>query len=109
MWINVVQTLDTYPPGRSYNRHTVMQGLSSVDVSVAAGACETVDRTITFDPISWGLFDQIQLTVWAQKPVPSDPAEIYQAAQLGWPFVAGDLFANGFEDGTTGAWSVTVP
>lgn len=84
-----------------------MQGLPGVDVLVAAGSCEIVDQSITFDSTSWNLFDQLQLTVWAQEPVPSDPAEVYQAKQLGWPFIEGVLFSDGFETGTTGAWTVT--
>lgn len=109
MRIHVVQSLDTYPASRSYNRHTVMQGLSGIDVFVAEGSCEIVNHSITFDPVSWGLFDQMQLTVWAQEPLPSDPAEVYQAKQLRWPFIEGYLFSDGFEDGTTNAWAVTSP
>jgi len=86
-----------------------MQGLAGVDVFVDAGTCEPVNQTITFDPVSWGLSDQIQLTVWAQEPVPSDPAEVYQAKQLPWPFIEGFLFFDGFEDGTMGAWSSVSP
>lgn len=105
MRIHVVQSLDTYPVTRSYNRHTVMQGLAGVDVFVDAGTCEVVNHTITFDSVSWSLFEGMQLTVWAQEPLPSDPAEVYQAKQLLWPFIEGYIFFDGFEDGTTDAWS----
>ncbi len=107
MRIHLVQSLDAYPTSRSYNRHTVMQGLAGVDVAVASGSCEIVDQAITFDATTWALFDQIQITVWAQEPLPSDPAEVYQANQQSWPFTAAThIFNDGFEDGTTGAWTV---
>jgi hypothetical protein len=102
--VSVVQTLDHYPSPRGYDRHTVMQGLDGVDVTVAAGACELVSQTIKIDPVSWGLAEEIQLTAWAQEPLPSDPAEVYQAIQLKWPRFLRQIFADGFEDGTTGGW-----
>lgn len=110
MRVFVVQSLATYPLTESYNRNTVMQGLAGVDITVAAGACETVVQPITFDATSWNLYDQIQLTAWAQDPVPATaPAEVYQARQVEWPFATGLVFADGFEDGTTGFWSLTSP
>lgn len=108
MRVYVVQSLDQYPLPRAYDRHTLMQGLDGLDVTVAAGACEVVSQTIKFDPDSWGLFDQIQLTAWAQEPLPSDPAEVYQAKQLKWPFIEGYVFFDDFEDGTPDAWYAVV-
>ena len=109
MRIHVVQSLDQYPVTEDYNRNTVMQGLAGIDVWVDAGSCEVVSQPITFDAVSWSLKESIQLTAWAQEPFPSDPAEVFQARQIEWPFVDPPIFADGFEDGTTGAWSSVTP
>ena len=97
MRIHVISSLSEYPLARGYNRNTVMQGLDGIDVTVAAGACEVVSQTIKLDPTSWSMADKIQLTACAQEPVPSDPAEVYQAKQIRWPFIEGYLFFDDFE------------
>ena len=109
MNVFIVQSLSTYPASRSYNRNTVMQGLDPVEVTVAAGGCETVTKSMTFDPVSWGMTDQMQLTAWAQDPAIHAPAEVHQAKQVRWPFPSALLFADGFEGGDTGSWSTTSP
>jgi hypothetical protein len=110
MRVHVVQSLATYPTSRAYNRNTVMQGLDGVDITVTADACQTVVQTITFDPASWALADQIQLTAWAQDPATVAPAEVHQAKQVLWPFTHPDVvFVDGFEDGTTGGWTAVTP
>jgi hypothetical protein len=110
MRVHVVQSLSTYPAARAYNRNTVMQGLAGVGITVAAGACETVVQTMTFDAASWAIADQIQLTAWAQDVATVAPAEVHQAKQVRWPFTQPELvFVDDFEDGTTGAWSAVSP
>ena len=103
--IHLVQSLETYPDARAYARNTVMQGVAGIDVTVAAGACETVVHPITFDAASWARYEQIQLTVIAQEPVAAAPAEVHQATQITWPFNNDAIFADGFESGDTGGWS----
>lgn len=109
MQVHVVQSLDRYPLSRAYFDFTVMQGIDTGEVTVAVGACEVVNTTITFDPVSWGMFDQMRLTVFAQEALASGPAEVHQAKQLKWPFIEGYVFFDDFEEGDTSAWSAVSP
>jgi hypothetical protein len=109
MRIYMVQALDKYPPAYNYSRNTFQQAAATGDVTVAAGACAEVARTFTFDALSMATPEEIRVMAWAQAPLGGIPADVYQAAQLGWPFVAPAMFADGFESGDASAWSAAVP
>jgi hypothetical protein len=109
MRIYMVQTLDKYPPEYSHSRNSFRQAASTEDVTVAAGTCVEVERTITFDALSMASPEDIVVTAWAQAPLDRFPAEVHQAAQIKWPFAEPALFADGFESGDPSAWSATVP
>lgn len=109
MRIYMVQALDKYPASLAYSRNTFQQAATTEDVTVAAGACVDVVRTFTFDALSMASPEDIVVMAWAQQPLPGIPAEVHQAAQLKWPFVEGEMFADGFESGDLSAWSAVVP
>ncbi len=115
MRIYAVEALDNFPNPPDYSRNTVRQGLSSIDVDLAAGECTDVEFTFTFGIESWNAREDIKVTIWAQETSVTGPALVFQAAQVGWPFPEGGLpaepeFPRGFElalplfDGPYSAW-----
>ena len=110
MRVYMVHALDHWPVAPTWYRNCVRQTVSTADVTVAPGTCEDVTRTFTFDATSWLNQGDIRIVAWAQVPSSSGPAEVYQAAQMSWPFpLPEEVFASDFEDGTTDDWSTVVP
>jgi hypothetical protein len=99
--IYMAQVLDHWPTTFTYLRNGFKQAATTEDVILAAGECQLVTRTFTFDATSWANQRNIRLIVWAQEPqadsTHANPATTYQAAVLNWPF-APDCNANGVPD-----------
>ncbi len=93
--VHIVHVLDNWPVPPSYSRNGLMQAPSSADVSLSPGECQEVVRTFTFGSESWSHQEDIKIIAWAQDKLDPGPAEVYQAANMGWPFppsgMPGDL------------------
>jgi hypothetical protein len=107
MRIYMVHALDHWPATPTYVRNTIRYGVTTEDVTVAAGDCADVTRTFAFDATSWAQQSDIKIVAWAQTPATSYPAEVHQAKVLGWPFPS--VFADGFDSGGTEGWSFIAP
>jgi hypothetical protein len=98
--IYIVQDLDHY--GCSYCRYTFMQAATAQDVLLQPGECAVVWRTFTFNSTSWANKENIKIIMWAQEPQgsasPSNPADVYQAHTMPWPFPGPDCNVNGIPD-----------
>jgi len=90
MRIYMVQVLDYWPIPPTYSRNGFKQAAATEDISLEPGRCANVIRTLTFDDDSWGQQANIKIIAWAQEPqssgLPIDRAEVFQAAQMRWPF-----------------------
>lgn len=97
MRVHIAQVLDHWPPSPTYHRNGLKQMATTADVTLAPGNCQDVVRTFTFDSDSWAAKPDIRIVAWAQKPLGSFPAEVYQAAWKGWPLVPipGDFDGDG--------------
>jgi hypothetical protein len=100
MRIYVVQILDYYPSYPSYSRNAFRQ-VATEDVYVAAGACADVQKFMTLKAEDLAQSADIGVVVWAQDPLNSGPAEIFQTAYL---FDTPGISADGFESGDLSAW-----
>ena len=110
MRVYMIEALDHWPATPVYERNTCRQGATTEDVFVTAGSCATVTRTFVFDAISWAQQNDIKIIAWAQTPSVVYPAEVHQAKVLAWPFTPlTAIFADGFETGTTDAWTSVTP
>jgi hypothetical protein len=97
MRIYVVRVRDYYPDSGSYDRNCCRQGAVIQDVSLQPGECAVVTCEMTVDYQSWQDEENMQFIVFAQEPLTSAPAEVYQTAVMTYPFAplcctcAGDL------------------
>ena len=100
MRICMVQVLDHWPAYPTYHRNGLKQAATTADVTVAPGDCQDLVRVFTFDSDSWTAKNDIKIVAWAQEPLTSYPAEVYQAAWMGWPLVPvpGDFDDDGDAD-----------
>jgi hypothetical protein len=100
MRIYMAQVLDHY--GCAYCRYTFMQAASTQDITLQPGDCQVVIRTFTLNDISWANQTNVKIIIWAQEPqasgLPSNPAEVFQAFTMHWPFPGPDCNANGIPD-----------
>ncbi len=87
--IYIAATLN-HPDLPSYSRNVLMQEAVTEDISVSAGNCRTVTQTIAFDSVSWSNQNEITIIAWAQEPTDTGPADVHQAAIMGWPFPEGE-------------------
>jgi hypothetical protein len=95
---NMVQVLDNWPPDNAYSRNGFKQAATSQDVTLVKGQWAKIERTFTFDSTSWANQDDIKIIAWAQTTASAAPAEVYNAAQMTWPFppdVPGDANCDG--------------
>ncbi len=107
MRIYMVQVLDHYPTTAAYYRNCLMQGATTEDLNIAAGACTQVTRTFTLDAVSLANEEDVKVFAWAQEQLDAYPAEIFQAAKLFLgPIIP--VFADGFEGGTLDGWSAVT-
>ena len=90
MRIYVVQVLDHWPFTHAYHRNGFKQAAdthgSEPDITLADDECQTIVKEFTFDADSWANQDDIKIIAWAQEPLGSGPADVYQAAVMVWPF-----------------------
>ncbi len=86
MRIYIADTLEFFPPPSTYSRNGIRQVAPTTDITVAPGSCSEVTATLTFDTTSWNYQHDIKIVAWAQEPSDSGPAEVFQAAQMRWPF-----------------------
>ena len=104
------QVLDHYPDTPVYSRNCLMQAVENDNVTVNPGQCVIVQNTLVFDSVSLSRPDDIKIIAWAQTPGVLWPAEVFQAAQMGWPFASFEnVFADGFESSDTALWSASIP
>jgi len=108
MRIYMVDTLDHFPTWSWYYRNGFRQAAATEDLAVAAGECKTVTREFVFDATSWATKRDIHIVAWAQEPLNSGPAEVYQAAQSEWPFfIEVGFFEADYETGDFAQWART--
>jgi len=101
--IYVAQVLDGWPYAFDYSRMGLKQAAPEVDIHLEPGEWEFIEHEFTFDAQSWNHYEDITIVAWAQEPEGSAPAEVYQAAEMRWPFPAppslpGDLDYDGDVD-----------
>jgi hypothetical protein len=89
MRIYAVHAQDRYPTQPSYSRNTQVQDAPTVDVDLDPGQCAEVDFVFEFGPDFWGDRENIRIVVWAQETADLAPANVFQAAEVGWPFPEG--------------------
>jgi len=85
--IYMVEVLDNWPVSPSYSRNTVRQAATTQDISLSPGDCQEIVRRVDFDDNSWNRKEDIKIIAWAQAPLSSAPAEVYQAAESQYPFL----------------------
>ena len=98
MRIYVVQVLDHYPAPETYYRNAFRQVITE-DVTIGGGACVVVQKLRSLKATDVAQLQDVGIVAWAQEPVSSGPAEIFQAAYV-FPFIMTD----GFESGDVMAW-----
>jgi hypothetical protein len=98
--VYMVQILDHY--GCTYCRNTFMQAATYQDVNLQPGTYQIVARSFTLNDTSWNNQANVKIIIWAQEPQssgqPSNPAEVFQAHVMDWPFPGPDCNANGIPD-----------
>ena len=104
-----VQVLDHYPDVAPYYRNCFMQAVETEGVTVNPGQCVDIQNTLVFDALNMSRQDDIKIMAWAQTAAVLWPAEVFQAAQMGWPFMSStDIFEDGLESGDTILWSAST-
>ncbi len=93
----MAQVLDNWPSSPTYSRYGFKQASTTQDVTIAPGGSYLFERTFTFDSYSMSHSADIKIVIWAQAPVNHDPAEVYQAYTMHWPFPT-DCNDNGIPD-----------
>jgi len=85
MRVLLAWVLDTYPGLELFHTNTCRGGVNVGDITVDPGTCQDISTAFTFDSVSWTNRTEIQLIGWVQAPLPTHPAEVYQATKLHWP------------------------
>lgn len=100
--IHMAQVLDHWPATPAYHRNGFKQAVPPQNLTLTPGDSQVVENLFTFDAESWVHQEDMKIVAWAQAPVVSAPAEVYQAATRAWPLVSlpGDADADGFLDAT---------
>lgn len=98
--IYVVQILDHYLAVPIYHRNAFRQ-VKTEDVTIAAGACVDVRKTMALKDTDLLQIPDIGIVVWAQEPFDVWPAEVFQAAYV---FDPPGITADGFESSDVSAW-----
>jgi hypothetical protein len=104
--LHLVNALFDYPEnddGR-YN-NCVMEGVDLGELVLTPGETLIVDHDFTFSEISWSRPEDIRIAMFAQEPLATGPAEVYQAQIISWPFpepmiCLGDTNEDGFVNTT---------
>jgi len=79
MRIHFAQVLDNFPDSPTYYRFAGRQGQTR-DVTVEAGQCLDVTTTMVMPSLDEERPEDFAMVVWAQEPLPTAPAEIFQVA-----------------------------
>jgi thiol-disulfide isomerase/thioredoxin len=70
--------------GRYHN--CVSQAWTLGDYALTPGVETVVSQQLTFRTESWGMQDNIRLVAYAQDPLPSPPAEVFNSQTVHFPF-----------------------
>ena len=101
MRIYTTVVLDYYPGDEDWTRDAFRLAAETQDITLQPGECQVVSSNLTLDGVTWFYRDDARIIVWAQEPLdsspPADRAEVYQAAQISWPF-PDDCNGNGVPD-----------
>jgi thiol-disulfide isomerase/thioredoxin len=84
--VYLANVLDYHPAGGTHYRDCLMEAAATEDLDLAAGQCQLVERTFTFNAASWSQQADIRMIAWAQLPADSGVREVYQAHRAAWPF-----------------------
>ena len=103
MRIYMVEVLDNYPELADFDRNGFRQAAATEDIFGVPGGCIDVVKAMTLDATSMSRTEDVRIIAWAQEPLNSGPAEVYQAAILSGPFSG--IFADGFETGDDSRWN----
>jgi len=105
MRIYMIQVLDHWPTTHDYYRNCLMQAADTLDVSLLPGVCTQVTRAFTFNDDSWANQEDIKIIAWAEEPLDHFPAEVFQAAEMPWPFPKGMEWVTVGDPGNSGELS----
>ena len=86
MRIYMAEVLDNWPSWPTYSRNTLRQAFDLKDFTIAAGECAEVVHRFTFYAPEQASPEDIKIIAWAQQPLSSAPADVYQAGRMTWPF-----------------------
>jgi hypothetical protein len=85
--VHLVQVLDYWPAYPTYHRNGFKQAMMTpVEISLMPGESYTFTHDFTFDSTSWSNQEDIKIVAWAQKPLASKPAQVFNSATMTWPF-----------------------
>ena len=79
MRVFVLQVLDNWPASPSYSRNGFKEKSGVDNITLAPGECFDAQRAFTLDADSLAQWDDIRFVAWAEDPLPSPPAEVFQA------------------------------
>ncbi|MCK5377950.1 MAG: hypothetical protein KAJ78_01045 [Acidobacteria bacterium] len=79
MRIFTLQVIDNFPDSPTYYRNAGRQGQSK-DVTLEAGQCIDVDTLAVMPSLDLERPEDFAVIVWAQEPLSTAPAEIFQVA-----------------------------
>jgi hypothetical protein len=82
----MVRLLDHYPASGSYWRNCLMEAATTQDIALTPGQTVIVERTMTFDTVSWSHQSDLKMLCWVQSPEDSGAREVFQSAKIAWPF-----------------------
>ena len=98
--VYVVVVEDNYPTNPSYSRNTFRTAAATEDIILSAEQCYVSDHNVSLEG-SWD-HAELKIIAWVQGPADWYPAEVHQAAKMGWPFqplpAIGDWDNNGRVD-----------
>jgi hypothetical protein len=83
MRVYIVKVLDYWPATGGYHRNGFREAAASVDITLAPGESQLIQRTFVLDQIDEQNLDNVKFIAWAQVPSASAPASVYQAATTG--------------------------
>jgi hypothetical protein len=76
----------------------VKQGFDLGYHTLTPGEEYVIQEEVTFDDESWQHQEDIRIALFAQEPLSSGPAEIYQSEMIAWPFPPLDACPGDIDD-----------
>jgi thiol-disulfide isomerase/thioredoxin len=125
--VYLVRALDHYPAGGTHYRSCLMEAAAAEDIALVPGQCQVIQRSMTFDAVSWAHQADIRVLAWVEVPADAGFREVFQAVQVAWPFSplpplyqVGDINCDGSVDfndinpfvlylSNFGAWQAEFP